>query len=180
MKVYILVLLFSFLLVQTCNGQYSQLTEKERQDVFSVFGKAESLEKAGKISESENELRHLADKYPAQSGVWYVFGLNLFRQKKSDEAISAFKKSLSIESEKNSSNLYLGFTLMNQKNDFEAAIPYLKKATESHLQDFRKRNLPLDAFNQHLAEALYLATKHTTVKRSLLKLSCETTTKTNS
>ncbi len=141
--------------VLVSNGQTSQLTKSKIQEIKIDWNKAALLEKDGKLFEAEKVLKQLTVEYPEHAGVWYVLGLNLWKQKKSDEAIAAFKHSLSIESEKNGSNLYLGFTLMHQKKDYEAAIPYLKKASEFHIKDFKSRNLPLDAFNQHLAEAFF-------------------------
>ncbi len=155
MKKFCIILFICFLFVLVSNGQTSELPKSEIQEIKKVWNEVVLLEKSGKLSEAEKELKQLTVKYPEHAGVWYVFGLNLRKQKKTDEAISAFKRSLSIESEKNGSNLYFGFTLMHQKKDFKAAIPYLKKATEFHIQDFKRQNLPLDAFNQHLAEALF-------------------------
>lgn len=131
------------------------MSESAIQDMKETWSKVGLLEKTGKFLEAEKELRELANKYPEQDIVWLALGMNLWKQKKTEEAISAFKKSLSINPEKNASHLYLGFTLMHQKKDFEAAIPHLKKANKFHIEDFKRRNLPLDAFNQHLAEALF-------------------------
>jgi predicted Zn-dependent protease len=155
MKKFCIIFYVCFLFVLASNGQTSQLTKSKIQEIKIDWDKAVLLEKDGKLFEAEKVLKQLTVEHSEHAGVWYVLGLNLWKQKKSDEAIAAFKYSLSMESEKNGSNLYLGFTLMHQKKDYEAAIPYLKKASEFHIKDFKSRNLPLDAFNQHLAEALF-------------------------
>lgn len=155
MKKFCFVLFLSLLLTIISNGQNIQMSESEIQYMKETWDKVSLLEKTGKFLEAEKEIRRLANKYPEQDRVWLLLGMNLWKQKKTEEAIYAFKRSLSINPEKNASHLYLGFTLMHQKKDFEAAIPHLKKANELHIEDFKRRNLPLGAFNQHLAEALF-------------------------
>lgn len=155
MKKFCFVLFLSLALNLASNGQNIQMSENDIQDMKQTWNKVSLLEKTGKFLEAEKELKQLANKYPEQDSVWLALGISLWKQKKTGEAIAAFRKSLSINPEKNASHLYLGFTLMHQKKDFEAAIPHLKKANELHVEDFKRRNLPLDAFNQHLAEALF-------------------------
>lgn len=157
MKNFCFVLIFFASLHLIAQAQTASIFENSNRDIQQTLSKVEQLEKENKFLEGEKELRRLTESYPEHAGVWYVFGLNLMKQKKTDEAITAFKNSLNIAPEAIGPLFYLGITLMNEKQDYEAAIPYLKKQLELQTQDFERRNIPekIESLNQHLAQALY-------------------------
>lgn len=152
---FVLILFASLHLV--ANAQTASIYENSNQDIQQTLSKVERLEKENNLLEGEKELRRLAESYPEHAGVWYVFGLNLMKQKKADEAITAFKNSLNIAPEAIGPLFYLGITLMNEKQDYEAAIPHLKKHLELQTEVFKRRNAveKIGALNQHLAQAFY-------------------------
>ena len=152
---FVLILFLSLNLI--INAQTASIYENSNRDMQETWNKVEQLEKENNLVEGEKELRRLSESYPQHAGVWYIFGLNLMKQKKADEAVTAFKNSLSIAPEAIGPLFYLGITLSNQKLDYEAAIPYLKKHLELQTQDFQRRNISekIGALNQHLAQALY-------------------------
>jgi tetratricopeptide (TPR) repeat protein len=157
MKNLCFVLILFSLLPLIADAQTASIYENSNQDIQETWNKVEQLEKENNLIEGEKELRRLTESYPTHAGVWYVFGLNLIKQKKADEAITAFKNSLNIAPEAIGPLFYLGITLSNQKQDYKAAIPYLKKHLELQTQDFQRRNIlgKIGSLNQHLAQALY-------------------------
>lgn len=158
MKKICFVLFLCLQITFVLTAQPISVSENDNQDIKETWNKVVLLQKNGKFPEAEKVLRELASRHPNHAGVWSGLGYNLFRQKKTDEAILAFKRSLNINPNWLSSNRYLGLVYLHQKQDYDSAILYLKKAYELQFQDFKKRNIPLEKlgfFNTDLAEALF-------------------------
>jgi predicted Zn-dependent protease len=152
--------LFLFLqLTVALSAQF--VSENDRQYIQERWDKADALEKSGKLAEAEKELKDLASRYPDNAGIWTFLGEILKKRLKTDEAIAACKRALSINPNWLQANRVLGLTYLQQTKDFESAVLFLKKEYELHIADFKRRNLPVgnDFYTSNLAEALFGAKK---------------------